>query len=161
VFSLFKSKKKQQNKVYTSLDDLSIWHWDKANSTGDLKYIVKKGKPEKETLLDAWEMLNNEHLDLYGISDNYQKILAKKKELCKHQINFIKTGDRVALNFIKLCKNEIKNLESDNDSSPNNINNVIAVLDKEFGRDIDPKKTSVVKFHSYINLINKNNERQD
>ena len=154
-----KSKKKPLGKVYTSLEELSIWHWNEANKTGDLKHIIKKGKPSTETLNEAWIMLNNEHLERYGISELYQKILKKKKQICKEQADFIITGDRILLNSIGLGKSELKRLEDEQQET--DLYNVIATLDKEFGRSIDPKETSVVKFHSYINLINKKHERQD
>ena len=159
MFSFLQSKEKQQSKVYTSLEELSIWAWNKTNKTGDLKHIIKEGKPSTKDLIQGWETLNNEHLERYGISDLYDKILQKKKQICKDQIQFILTDDRKLLNNIGIGKADLTRLEES--VKETDLYNVIAILDKEFGRSIDPKETSVVKFHSYIDLIKQKNERQD
>jgi hypothetical protein len=141
------------------LEELSIWHWNEANKTGDLKHIAKEGEPSTQQLNEAWIMLNNEHLSRYGISDLYDKILKKKIQICKEQIKFIKTDDRIILNSINLGKSELERLEAEQKET--DLYNIIATLDKEFNMMIDPKSISVVKFHSYINLIKEKHERQD
>ena len=55
---------------YNSIDNCPILIWDKITQTGDLKYLLKRGKVT-DSAIKHYENINAQLIDNFGISDKY------------------------------------------------------------------------------------------
>lgn len=156
----FKSKKTVSEIEYwagdlwTTIEEMPYWNWDKIYETGDLKYLFKscEGVVTKR-LEDVWSDLQQQHMDEFGTEDSLRTRTRTIKKLNDLNLEYIETGDRHLLNLINIQESKLQE-HKDNHFS---MYKVLDVITTHKGFDIDPKKYTVIKWFYTL----KNMSKQD
>ena len=142
---------------FDSIEDLPIWNWWKIADSGNLIYMQKLDYYDKEDYsikaFELWNKVQNEYLEVFGITDEFRQVLALKKKWIKTKTDYLLTGERFKLTEIDIIDAQIK------DTTANKIDvdkeDTLIVLEQKLNRELDPKKVSVKKYFKYINHFSK------
>jgi len=95
--------------VWDNIYNMPQWNWHEIQKTGDLKYLFKncKGKVLKEHL-QLWEELEEQHIAEFGIPSEVKIRIRKQIKLIQLNAKFIKTKNRVLLNYINIIEKELE-----------------------------------------------------
>lgn len=140
---------------FNSIEDLPIWNWWRIAETGNLIYLHKEADYSKEdyTLVSLWNRLQDEYLNEFGITQEFQDVLKLKKKWINAKTNFLITEDRFILNEIEEIEIDIK--ETMSSKITVNKDETVIMLETKLNRELNPKKISVKKYYNYINYFSK------
>ena len=149
--------------LYTSIEDLPIGNFQRIMKEGDLKYMIYKGKFKKKhlpKLEKAWIDCYNQYLQTFGLNKMYLLVLEQEEKIAKlicdrwikdlkHLNGIIKHEEQVLKEMVLPTKGVKKSFEED-----------LAIIQKHNGFVIDPKKTSVKMFFTYVKMLEKEANEQ-
>lgn len=149
--------------LYTTIEDLPIGNFQRIMKEGDLKYMIYKGKFKKKhipKLEKAWIDCYNQYLQTFGLNKMYLLVLEQEEKIAKlicdrwikdlkHLNGVIKHEEQVLKQMILPTKGVKKSFEED-----------LAIIQKHNGFVIDPKKTSVKMFFTYVKMLEKEANEQ-
>jgi len=140
--------------LYDGLEDLPIFNWWKISS-GEYKYAQKEIKDIDATdeLIETIEKWQQDFFDRYGISDDFEDYFETQKEILELQCDLALTKDRFLNTKINLLKQKLKAKQDYRRKGEEY--ELKAYLDKFMGVQIDAKKTSVVEYYGYLDLMKK------
>ena len=140
---------------FNSIEDLPIWNWWRIAETGNQIYLHKEADYSKEdyTLVSLWNRLQDEYLNEFGITQEFQDVLKLKKKRINAKTNFLITEDRFILNEIEEIEIDIK--ETMSSKITVNKDETVIMLETKLNRELNPKKISVKKYYNYINYFSK------
>jgi len=144
--------------LYTTIEDLPIGNFQRIMKEGDLKYMIQKGKFKKKhlpKLEKAWINCYNQYLQTFGLNKMYLLVLEQEEKIAKlicdrwikdlkHLNGIIKHEEQVLKEMVLPTKGVKKSFEED-----------LAIIQKHNGFVIDPKKTSVKMFFTYVKMLEK------
>lgn len=144
--------------LYTSIEDLPIGNFQRIMKEGDLKHMIQKGKFKKKhipQLEKAWINCYNQYLQTFGLNKMYLLVLEQEEKIAKlicdrwikdlkHLNGIIKHEEQVLKEMVLPTKGVKKSFEED-----------LAIIQKHNGFVIDPKKTSVKMFFTYVKMLEK------
>jgi hypothetical protein len=145
--------------VWDNIYEMPQWNWQQIQNTGDLKYLFKKceGKILKEHF-ELWNDLEEQHIAEFGIPSEVKIRIRKQIKLIQLNAKFIKTKDRVLLNYINIIENELNQKKNEHFG----FYDIKEVLEKHKGFRIvctpnkgnDPNQITVVEWgYALKNLI--------
>ena len=140
------------SKYYDDIEDLPVWNWWKIHEEGEFKYLLKKGKLD-EGAKRAFDKLQSQFIEVFGIDENYAEYLRKKIEIELLKIKVAKTGDRSYEFMIDIIEAEMKGLNKE-DKQGTFRQGAIAI-EKYMGFKMDLKKISTFEYYSYVQAIQK------
>jgi len=149
--------------TYNSIEDLPIGNFQRIMKQGDLKHMIQKGKFKKKhipQLEKAWINCYNQYLQTFGLNKMYLLVLEQEEKIAKlicdrwikdlkHLNGVIKHEEQVLKKMILPSKGVKKSFEED-----------LAIIQKHNGFVIDPKKTSVKMFFTYVKMLEKEANEQ-
>lgn len=149
--------------LYTTIEDLPIGNFQRIMKEGDLKHMIQKGKFKKKhlpKLEKAWIDCYNQYLQTFGLNKMYLLVLEQEEKIAKlicdrwikdlkHLNGIIKHEEQVLKEMILPTKGVKKSFEED-----------LAIIQKHNGFVIDPKKTSVKMFFTYVKMLEKEANEQ-
>ena len=140
---------------FNSIDDLPIWNWWKIAETGNLIYLHIEADYTKTdySLVSLWNSLQNEYLDTFGITDEFEQILKLKKKWIIKKSDYLLTGERFKLNEISMIETDIQ--DAMNTKITVDKDDTIVMLETKLSRELNPKEISVKKYYNYINYFSK------
>jgi hypothetical protein len=155
-----------QSKInyYKSIDDMPIYNFHQYMVTQDLKWLLEETEKYKSTektdqlLVDQWVILHDEYLKHFGISKNYKKVMEQEDKITKLMISRWLKDDASLETIIKIETMKLDELNGKKKKG-SSFEEDIAVIEKYRGIGLDPKKTSVKMFYTYINLMQKDGEK--
>lgn len=129
----------------------------------DYKWLLKdpnqKLKPKHEEECNKnWESLYDEYLEHFGISKNHQQVMNQEDKITKLTIQRWLKEDKTLEAIIKIEKMKLNELTGKK-KKVSTFEEDIAVIEKYRGIGLDPKKTSVKMFYTYIKLMEKDGEK--
>ena len=144
--------------LYTTIEDLPIGNFQRIMKEGDLKYMINKGKFKKKhlpKLEKAWINCYNQYLQTFGLNKMYLLVLEQEEKIAKlicdrwikdlkHLNGIIKHEEQLLKEMVLPTKGVKKSFEED-----------LAIIQKHNGFVIDPKKTSVKMFFTYVKMLEK------
>lgn len=144
--------------LYTTIEDLPIGNFQRIMKEGDLKYMIQKGKFKKKhlpKLEKAWINCYNQYLQTFGLNKMYLLVLEQEEKITKlicdrwikdlkHLNGIIKHEEQVLKEMVLPTKGVKKSFEED-----------LVIIQKHNGFVIDPKKTSVKMFFTYVKMLEK------
>ena len=144
--------------LYTTIEDLPIGNFQRIMKEGNLKHIIYKGKFKKKhipKLEKAWIDCYNQYLQTFGLNKMYLLVLEQEEKIAKlicdrwikdlkHLNGVIKHEEQVLKQMMLPSKGVKKSFEED-----------LAIIQKHNGFVIDPKKTSVKMFFTYVKMLEK------
>ena len=144
--------------LYTTIEDLPIGNFQRIMKDGNLKHMIQKGKFKKKhipQLEKAWINCYNQYLQTFGLNKMYLLVLEQEEKIAKlicdrwikdlkHLNGIIKHEEQVLKEMVLPTKGVKKSFEED-----------LAIIQKHNGFVIDPKKTSVKMFFTYVKMLEK------
>jgi len=152
-------ERKYSGNCYTDLDTLPIFYWSKLNETGELKNLlikqVKINKPLNIYLQSLFTKLVDEYIKRFGIGERAQEVFDKQKELAKYVVkNIVDGADSYNLACIDIATIELNELKKESGEEQSFFEGK-AMLERALKFQIDPFKTSVSEYYSYIVALQK------
>lgn len=78
------------SKIYQSCSELPLFNFIKVLVTGELKYLIIKGRPSNESLASAWDNIFNEYTTLCGgLQQNHILLLLKEIAVTQNKLIII------------------------------------------------------------------------
>lgn len=138
------------NSVYRSIEECPIWNWMKIQETGDLTYL---GKASLEELEEIYLSMQDEIFEKFGINDKFKTYLMymKQKASILHQM-IIEPSPFLDLD-LHVVEEDLKMLMDNKEKQ--DLDDVLVIVEKFMGFQLDPKKVSVKKYYSYLKSIEK------
>jgi len=145
-------------KIYDSIEELPIWNWMQIQKTADLSYMYKlkdyrKMPLPKANMEELWMVLYNEYIKEFGLNEQYEKYLQRKKKIAIMKCDHIITDDNIHKTLIKI--EEVKLADMMDKRQLSKFIDVMAILEKFLGFQMDPKQISVLKYYSYLRYLEK------
>lgn len=125
--------------------------WNSLNESGKLIYLVKEGESIDVRAVKAFEMLQNDFIDHFGVSKEYQKKLRKKIEIELLELEVLHTKDKSKNVFIRIAKKELEEME--NHKVHGNDSKLKMAIEKYLGFRLNLREVSVFDFYSYANEL--------
>jgi len=140
---------------FNSIEELPIWNWWQIAETGNLIYLHKNSDYTKVdySLVGLWNHLQNEYLDTFGITPEFEHIIKLKKKWIIKKADYLLTKERFKLTELDIIEAEIN--ETMNDKITVNKDETVIMLETKLNRELNPKKISVKKYYNYINYFSK------
>ena len=140
--------------MYSSIDDLPVFIFNKINKTGDLN-LLKKGslkKVNQKQLEQTWAKIYNEFIKEFGISDKFKEWIEKQKQVINHYCQAYVHGQKHELNFARIKEEEARLLLAEEEMS---FEEVFSSVSKFMGFRLPFKETTVREFYGYLKLMEK------
>jgi hypothetical protein len=145
-------------KLYTTIDDLPAFNWFKCIESKDYSYcMVNRKECSKNDLLkceEAFGIMYAEYVDVFGISDPLNDIIALQNELLVLKIDKALTKDNFYNTLIEMKQIEI-DAKLKNQPSKNNTHKI--AIEKYLGIRVDMKAISVREYYEYLEELKKDN----
>ena len=141
-----------KDRVWTSIETMPIWNWNKIVETGEMTpYMFKDGKGlYSERLLVFWLELQEQQLKEFGIDDLLRQRIRTMTKLINLNIKYLQTQDRNLLNFIEI---EEKKLSETDDGYNIRFYKVVDMLTSHKKLSIDPYTFPVIQwYHALKNM---------
>jgi hypothetical protein len=157
-----KSKTKKVINYYKGIDDLPIWNFDILckGEERDYQYLLKDIEdefPEDIDKEELWITIYDEYLKTYGLGEDYKEYcrLIRKASQAYHKVYFKNQPHQITFGEIFTAQAEqlIRNIEG------GDLSVTCASLTKYMGIRINPMKTSVREFNSYIEIAKRESEK--
>jgi len=151
-------------KIYNSIDNLNLYCYGKILETNDLRYLLvlddyfelpEIKEKEYNELFKIWENINDEIVELTGISEDYKEQFRLRKSIALLKVDMIVNENKSLQTLIEIKEMELLNLQPKNKTS---IDESIISIESILKIQINDKKTSTKKYFSYIKFINKKHE---
>jgi len=126
-------------------------NWSNIKTESDFINLCRYGKPDTR-VKELYERLEDELIDVFGVSDNYQKQLKLKINISLIYAKMVATSDKsLKLQAYVLEKELIK---FDSKPSIHNLHDSIIAMNKQ-GIQADINTITVFDFYSFANSLNK------
>ncbi len=139
-------------RLWTSIETMPIWYWKEIIDTGDLTYLFRNGEGVFSTkLADVWMELQEQHIKEFGIDELLRQRIKTMIKLMKLNLQYIRTRDRVLLNFIEMAE---KQLEGSKEAYTMRFYKVLDIVSSSKGFRIDPKVFPTVEWYYALKNMN-------
>lgn len=143
---LFKSLRRK-SEGHNSISTLPLLTWVEIQETGNVS-LLSKGKVEIEKLLAAWERINDEYLEAFGISEQMEANLNEKRLAAISKANYLITGKRHYLTFSEIHLENANKVNLTN--SKIDIEQNLARLTKFYGVRLRASELTVKEYYTYV-----------
>ncbi|MBU3681639.1 MAG: hypothetical protein FGM16_06845 [Flavobacterium sp.] len=107
-----------------------------------------------------WSVVYDGYIERFGLSEDYTKLIEKKKEIAALKVERMVTGQKSLNTFIKIAELELEALQKGDRKDEIDFYESKAQVEKQLGFVLDPKKITVAEFYSYIKVIKSDNKPQ-
>ena len=141
---------------FLTIDKLTMDRWLKCQE-GDLTALrVDPAIGSEEQDFVAWELVNQNYIETFGVSRKHVRYLQLQKELLIVRLEMLITGDKFLLNRIDDIEREMTSVFI-SDQPNQNITTTFIHLSKFMGYRITAETISVLEFFTMIEEYGKNN----
>lgn len=154
-------------RCFTDIDELPIYNWNRILETGNLSFLQRDeriylhkpepGSQELQLLRDVWRSVYAQYIDRFGFSEQYQVILRVRAKIAKMRCKKIITGD-AGLYDTLIKVEEFKLGELMKDSVGTEFGEVVLVIKRFVGYDMNLRTTSVAEFYNAVRMMRKMSE---
>jgi len=132
-------------KYFNSIDEMPIHNYLKVVD-GKLKFMVVKrgifGNPIK-----AFEDIQRQLVDRFGISENFAEILELRREICELQCEVAITENRYQNTFIRIKEQELEQLLTVKGATNEELKTII---EKWLGFKLNLQQITISEWYSYL-----------
>lgn len=141
-------------KCYDSIDNLVIGLWVKIHKTGDLTLLSKEKKTKYSfaELLKAWEKINDEYLESFGLSEEQEYVLRERRMAAIEKANYIINGMTHHLTHAEVHEQNA-NFNPIKVEGTNIVQNM-ARLTKHYGVRLKENELTVREYYTYLKEAN-------
>ncbi len=145
------------NSYYASIEEMPLYNWEKCQN-GDLTYC-RINNDEVSDILDhkAWEILNYEYMEVFGISRHHRRYLELQKRKTLLELELIETGNRFLNNKIRQVTDEINNVFKEDNDKTMTYDASLVYLSKFMGFKLNKKAIMTLEYFTMIKEYGKKN----
>lgn len=140
-------------RFYDSIENIPIGIFNKIMSTNDLLLLQLKGLKDEKKCYSCWCDIMNEYFLKFGVPKDYDLYIKKRMMAVKKYAQAIKTNNRTFVTLAKVLEKEAIDDFSMSVGEGEQFNITLARVSKFMGFVIDPNKTTVVDFYSYVKIM--------
>jgi hypothetical protein len=142
---------------YDSIENMPLYNWEKCQN-GDLTFC-RVNNDETSEALDgkAWEILNYEYMEIFGVSRHHRKYLELQKRKTMLELELIETGNRFLNNKIRQVSDEIQNVFRADKDKQMTYDSSLIYLSKFMGFNQDKRTITVLRYFTMIQEYGKKN----
>lgn len=148
------TKKSQVLSKYTCLNELPIKIWFHCHKTGDLTKLLKDDIDLTDEIAiklnEEWISLVNEWISRFDFSEEYKSSLKTEIEIANLQADYIITGKRHLLTFIKIEQEKLK-MERKPVTEPEDLEIILAKISKHNGHRLISRDLMTDEYYAYLN----------
>ena len=148
-------KESEELDCFRTIDDLPIKIWFDIHKTGDYRMLLKKivtiDADDFQYLFNVWEVIYNQYIDMFGLSEEFLEDLNSQIQLANYKAEFVISGNRFLKTLIKI--EEEKMVSNRNVSKPIELEMLLAKMSKYYGFKLESKELTVVQYYSYLNSV--------
>ena len=141
---------------YSELDEFPLYNWIKCQDGQYLYTRIDKNKGTDEQDMKAFEVLYNEYLKHYGLSETYQDLLEKRMRLAELKVKFIQSCDAFILNDIAEMEHHIQEVQSRLKETHQTTEQTLVHLSKFMRQMINTKDITVTAYMALIEEYGRN-----
>ena len=149
----FLKKLKGKYLRYDSIENIPIGVWDKIHINNDLTLLAKNQEQKKfktNVLVNAWEKINDEFLEEFGLPEEFERQLDLKRRAAEFQAKYIIEGKRHYLTHAEITLSEISNFSQ---RKKIKLGETLSLLMKHYQFKIDEKTTTVKEYFHLAKTI--------
>lgn len=152
VFILPNSKK-----YYLDLENLPLKNWIKITN-GDYSYTRKNlNKGNKRKDLKAYELINDNYIERFGLSKSYLKLLNILRKKALLELDFVISGNRAKLTQIEIEEANLKN-SFQNKGKNISIETTLIYVSKFLNTWVNIETITVLEYFSLVEELDKYNK---
>lgn len=130
-----------------------MWNWISFSEKGEVKYLLKKGNKVDFAGKIAYEMIQDDMIDTFGIADEYMAILELKIKIERMYAKLL-SGDKKQQLLIELEEAELVRIES-KQTTKTDLQESLFQIEKIQGVRYNPKEITVYDFFKLAKLVSK------
>jgi len=135
---------------------MPIYNWWQIHKTGKMDYLLRKLRKLKgwqaAGLQPQWNRLLDQHIMHFGLTETFQDIISKRKEIAIMKCDRWIEDDRSINTLIAVAEQELEKMLEKNSGDLLETKSQLESIRKH---QIDMKHTTVTEFYTYINEANK------
>lgn len=152
-------------KTYDNLNDLPIWHFYQVLEHTDTRYLLILDDYNKLPNINAkkqaelaflWAEFDTEYLTYFGIDDKFKDRLLLEKTILLLSIDYALNKSAISKSRLMQKKQMLERISGNKKSIK--LTEILVNIEKFLGFQLDPKTLSVIKFYSYIQMMEKQQE---
>lgn len=138
---------------------MPIYNWFRFAETGDLKFMIAKnqGKYNEADAQKAYKKVYSDYIDVFGISESFERVLELKKHLMQLRIDKAITGDNFINNYIRMAEIDLEQITKN--TGKTNTNETKVHLEKYLGFRLNEKEISVKEYYTYLKVMSNDNRK--
>jgi len=127
---------------------MPLFNWIKCNE-GKIEFtrISDEGNPEMDVI--TWEMIYNDYLKEFGLSETYKRMLNAMKKKALLELDYVLTGDRFKLTEVEIEQTRLNSMLQ-NAGNGMTIEESLIYISKWLGTWLNAKNITV---REYFNLM--------
>lgn len=134
-----------------------MWNWISFSEKGEVKYLLIKGTKIDFAGQIAYQKIQDEMIDTFGVSNEYLQILQAKIRIEKMYAKMLQSGDKSSRLLIEVEEMELAKLESKT-TTKTDLQESLFQIEKIQGVRYNPKEITVFDFFKLAKLVSKNNK---
>lgn len=142
-----------QHKTYNDINELPIRNWFKVHKEQDYSFLLMDNKKlSDDEVVDAmllWDVLNNQYLDRFGLSDEFRLEMDVRNRIAEYKADHIITKDNYYRTLIKIEESKLKIFAKD-DTDNEKLERTLVKLSKGYGFKLDSKDLTTEQYYSYL-----------
>jgi len=142
--------RKRKSNIYRSSDTCPSFNYEKALEDKRFLYIKWSDRVDND-LLEAWENINDELMDEFGVDPSLQNLLLAEKRFMELNTEFILTGKRRLITDIEMARLKYERLKNiSNKKVDSSFSKIAADLFLIHKIRVDLKETPIREFKHII-----------
>ena len=142
-------------KYFNSIDEMPIHNYLKVVD-GNLKFMVVK-RGIFGDVIKAFEDIQRQLVDRFGISENFSEILELRREICQLQCDVAITGDRFHNTFIRIKESELEQLLAVKGATNEELKTII---EKWLGFKLNLQQITISEWFSYLKQFSQSQQQK-
>lgn len=137
---------------YNNIDTMPIYNYLQVVEQGNNKALIRKWGLFKSNFTTAFEEIQRQLVNRFGISESYMEVLEKRQEIACLQIDLHVTDDKFNKTLIGIAESELKELTNRKSSSTDEIKDY---LEKYKGFHLSLHTITVAEWFGYVKNYSK------
>jgi hypothetical protein len=144
------------NNIFSDLHELPAFNWFRATETKNLTWLLKDRtkKCSQSKLEQVFQDLNDQLIDLFGISDNYLNYMLKLRAYNIAKAKWLLSDNNFDKTMMLVAQQQLEEIAKQFGESKNVLAEKINA-ERILGFRIDVKQISVVEYYNYLNEADK------
>jgi len=142
---------------HTSIDTMPIYNYLQVVEHGNNKALIKKWGLFKRNFVTAFENLQRQIVDRFGIADSYMEILELRREICELELGVAITGDRFNNLYIDIKTTQLNKLRERKSIATDEIK---ILIEKDLKFYLSLQSITVAEWFGYVKNYSKQQVKQ-